>query len=193
MTRGPLVLLRLLGVLLLVLTPALPLSAQEAGLPPELKLPLLIKVLSFDRGLEDRHGDAVVAIVYQRQVPGSVRERDVWLEAARTPLHLRGARVRVVAIDYRSADQLVHSLREAHATVVFLSSLRAVDVPALAEDVRVAGFRTATDTPAVASRAASIGLLLRSGRPHIVINMPLALREGSDFSSQLLRVAEVVK
>ena len=185
-------LLCLLGALLLGAVPV-PLAAQQAGLPPELKLPLLIKVLSFDRGLESRANDVVVAIVYQRQVPSSIRERDIWLDSAGAPLELRGARVRVVAIDYRGTDELISSLRDARATVVFLSSLRAVDVSTVAERVRVAGFRTATDAPAVAGRAASIGLLLRSGRPHIVINMPLAMREGSDFSSQLLRVAEVVK
>jgi YfiR/HmsC-like len=43
------------------------------------------------------------------------------------------------------------------------------------------------------SHSTGVQLLLREGRGHIVINHTLARREGADFSSQLLRVAEVVE
>lgn len=170
-----------------------PASAQQAQLPAELKLPLLVKVLSFDRELEHSSRDIVVAVVYQRHVPASLRERDEWLSAATRDLHVNGSRIRVVGIEYRTADELVDALRKARANVVFLPLLRTVDMPVLADRVRSAGFRTATDEAALAGRSTAVGLLLRAGRPHVIISMPLALREGSNFSSQLLRVVEVVK
>lgn len=182
-----------IAVLVGVLAFAGPASAQQAHLPAELKLPLLVKVLSFDRDLEKRSRDVVVAVVFQRNVPASLRERDEWFAAAGARPSLNGARVRVVGIEYRDADELVVALNRAGARIVFLPQLRAVDMPALADRLRAAGFRTATDEPALAGRSASVGLLLRAGRPHVVINMPLAVREGSDYSSQLLRVVEVVQ
>lgn len=168
-------------------------TAQEAQLPAELKLPLLVKVLSFDRRLQSVEGDIVVAVVYQHGVPASLQERDVWLDAADQGLRLNGYAVRVVPVEHRSDEQLIASLRAASATVVFLTTLRTVDTSAVAERVRSAGFRTATDSAALVGRSTSLGLLLRSGRPHIVINMALAKREGADYSAQLLRLAEVVR
>lgn len=168
-------------------------SAQEAHLPAELKLPLLVKVLSFDRGLASLTDGIVVAVIYQAGVPASLRERDVWLEAAQQDLRLNGHSVRVAPIEYRSSGALVAALRDVRATVVFFSPMRTVDAGAVAEYVRASGFRTATDSGELIRRGTSLGLLLRDGRPHIVINLALATREGADYSAQLLRVAEVVR
>jgi len=168
--------------------------AQAATLPAELELALLLKVMSFDRTL-DRRASLVIVVVYQTEVPASVMKRDAWLKAARAyaDLNIGDTRVDVTAIPYDDKARLLEALREVEASVVMLTQLRAVDSVKLAEAIRSIGVRTACDDPALARRATSIGLILRDSRPHIIINLPLARKEGSDFSAQLLRHAEVIR
>lgn len=170
----------------------LPEAPTDPQLPPELQLALLTKVLSFDRRA-DFGSELVIAVPFQPTYPVSVRNRDGWLRAARdaAPEPVAGARVRVVAVAYSS--ELVEELHRQGADLAVLGPLRAVDVPVVAERVRSAGIRTAATVAEYGPRSTAVQLLLRDGRGHIVINHRLARREGADFSSQLLRVAEVVQ
>lgn len=170
---------------------AAPAPEHEPQLPPELQLALLTKVLSFDRHA-DFGSELVIAVPFQPAYPASVRNRDGWLRAAQAapPEAVAGARVRVIAVAYTST--LHEELRRQGADVAVLGPLRAVDLHALAERVRTAGIRTAATMEEYGSGCTAVQLVLREGRGHIVINHALARREGAEFSSQLLRVAEVV-
>jgi hypothetical protein len=165
---------------------------QEPQLPAELQLGLLTKVLSFDRNAAFG-SELVIAVPYQPAFPASLRNRDAWVRAARAarPEAVGGARVRVITVAY--TDDLAEALRRHGADLVVFGPLRGVDVSDLAERLRAAGFRTATTVAEYGSHSTGVQLLLREGRGHIVINHTLARREGADFSSQLLRVAEVVE
>ena len=99
--------------------------------------------------------------------------------------------MRVIAVEY--GPDVAEELRRQGADLAVLGPLRGVDVGEMAERLRGAGIRTATGFAEYGSRSTAVQLLLRDGRGHIVINHPLARREGADFSSQLLRVAEVVR
>lgn len=171
---------------------AAPVAEQEPQLPAELQLALLAKVLSFDRHAAFG-SELVIAVPFQAAYPASVRNRNAWLQAARSapPGEVAGAAVRVVAVAY-SAD-LADALRRQGVDLAVLGPLRAVDVGEVAERLRGAGIRTATAVPEYGSASTAVQLLVREGRGHIVINHALARREGADFSSQLLRVAEVVR
>jgi hypothetical protein len=166
-------------------------AATEPQLPPDLQLALLTKVLSFDRRA-DFGSELVIAVPFQPAYPASVRNRDGWLRAAQAaaPDQVAGARVRVIAVPYTPG--LADELRRQDADVAVLGPLRAVDVPVVAERVRSVGVRTAATVAEYGSQSTAVQLLLRDGRGHIVINHGLARREGAEFSSQLLRVAEVV-
>lgn len=165
--------------------------ANEPQLPPELQLALLTKVLSFDRHA-DFGSELVIAVPYQAAYPASVRNRDGWLRAAQSapPGEVSGARVRVIVVAYTPTFH--EELRRQGVDVAVLGPLRAVDVATLAERIRAAGIRTAATMEEYGSRSTAVQLVLREGRGHIVINHTLARREGAEFSSQLLRVAEVV-
>jgi hypothetical protein len=171
---------------------AAPAFAQQPQLPAELQLALLTKVLSFDRHAAFG-SELVIAVPFQPAYPASVRYRDAWLRAARAAQtdDVGGARVRVIAVPL--TPDLSEALRRQGADLVVLGPLRAVDVAELAERLRAAGIRTAATVAEYGSGSTAVQLLLRDGRGHIVINHALARREGADFSSQLLRVAEVVQ
>jgi hypothetical protein len=164
---------------------------QEPQLPADLQLALLTKVLSFDRHAAFGN-ELVIAVPYQHAYPASVRNRDAWLRAARSaaPAEVGGSRVRVIAVEY--GPDVAEALRRQGTDLVVLGPLRGVDVGEMAERLRAAGIRTATGLAEYGSHSTAVQLLLREGRGHIVINHTLARREGADFSSQLLRVAEVV-
>lgn len=166
-------------------------DSEAPELPADLQLQLLAKVLSFDRS--NALGDEIViAVLYQREFPASVRARDALLEAARNLAPASGGTpISVVAVAH--GDGHVDRLRAAGADVVLIAPLRSVDLRRTAAQVRAAGMRTASGTPTHGRGVAAVSFLVRDGRPRIVIDERLAQQEGAQFSSQLLRVVEVVR
>jgi hypothetical protein len=178
----------LLLALILIASPVRPVAAQES-LPPDLQLTLLAKVLSFDRRV-DQGEEIVVVIIGQQTLPTSARARAAWRAAAqKSPTLVVGESVvRVVTVEY--GPGLLAGLQALDASVAVIAPLRGVDVAALGQELRAAGIRTATGVAEYEPHVA-ISLLVRQGRPHIVIRQAHARREGSDYSAQLLRLAEV--
>ena len=178
----------LLLALILIASPVPPAAAQES-LPPDLQLTLLAKVLSFDRRV-DQSEDIVVAVIAQQTLPASARARAAWRAAARKspPLVVGESVVRVVTVEH--GPGLLAELQALDASVAVIAPLRGVDIGALGRELGAAGIRTATGVAEYEPYAA-ISLLVQEGRPHIVIRQAHARREGSDYSAQLLRLAEV--
>jgi hypothetical protein len=167
-------------------------DVQGPELPAELQLGLLTKVLSFDRS--DAFGpEIVVTVLFQPEFPASVRVREAWLEAARTapPAAPGGAPLTVTSLAH--SENFVENLRQQGTDVVVLAPLRSVDARRMAARIRAARMRTVTGSPAYGRGVAAVSLLIRDGRPRIVIDERLAQEEGSQFSSQLLRVSEVLR
>jgi hypothetical protein len=68
-----------------------------------------------------------------------------------------------------------------------------VNVEALFVALRLRRIRTVTAVNEYVIAGAAVGLDLRGDHAEIVVNLPAARAEGSDFSSQLLRLARIVE
>jgi hypothetical protein len=182
---------RLLLLALILIASPVPTAAAQESLPPDLQLTLLAKVLSFDRHV-DQDEDIVVAIIGQQALPASARARAAWHAAAQKspPLVVGESVVRVVSVEH--GPGLLARLQALDASVAVIVPLRGVNIGVLGQELRAAGIRTATGVAEYEQHTA-ISLLVRQGRPHIVIRQAYARREGSDYSAQLLRLAEVYR
>ena len=186
--------LALLGTLALFSAVPAWLSAQQMDVPARLQIPLLYKILSFDRNFTARAGDQVViAIIYQSGFRASVVAREQIEDALGHTASPFGTRsLRWVAIEVGSGSTLEQALREHEADVIYVTPLRGVDLDVIADAARRSRLMTFTGIPPYVERGLSVGVGIEQERPMIIINLAAARAEGADYTAQLLRVSRVI-
>jgi hypothetical protein len=165
------------------------LAAQEVPVPVRVQVPLLFRILSFDRNLARRRaGDLVVAVLYQS------RNRSSLAIAEEVTLLLGSlSSTEAVGIDLDKVTDLRAALAQSGGQVLYVSPLRGVEISGIVRVSRGAGVTTVTGVPRYVEEGISIGLDLKAERPEIVVNLEGARAEGADFTAQLLKLARLVK
>jgi hypothetical protein len=165
------------------------LAAQEVPVPVRVQVPLLLRILSFDRNLARRRaGDLVVAVLYQSRNRSSLAIAE---EVTRLLGSLSGTEA--VGIDLDKVTDLRAALAQSGGQVLYVSPLRGVEISGIVRVSRGAGVTTVTGVPRYVEEGISIGLDLKAERPEIVVNLEGARAEGADFTAQLLKLARLVK
>src|SRR5580765_2217487 len=117
--------------------------AQEMAAPAAIQVPLLFKILTFDRRMGTRPpGDVIViAVVFQSGYRASLVAKNQVMEAleAMEPSTISGHPVRWVAVELKDSEQLrlawIHELTD----VVYVTPLRGVELGPIVRTVRGAG------------------------------------------------------
>lgn len=157
-------------------------------------VPILLKVLSFDRQLRARAPqEVVVGVVYQSGSHASVVTKDEAMQAFRSASTLVGdLPMRAVAIDL-DRGTLADALDARKLTHLYLTPLRATDVHALALLSREAHVTTMTGVARYVDDGIGLGVGLRGGRLRILVNLEACRIEGADLSAEVLKLAEVIR
>ena len=168
--------------------------AQGMDVPVGVQVPILLKVLSFDRQLHTRAREGVVVgIVMQGGNRASVMARDAAVDLLTAPgTTVDGIAVRVVSIDL-DRQSIGNIFADQLYTHLYITPLRAVDIRELAAAARVARVITMTGVPGHLNDGLSLSVGLRAGRPKILVNVNASRAEGADLSAELLKLAEVVR
>ena len=172
------------------------LRAQEVAVPVEVQVPLLAKVLTFDRKLASRPDEQLVlGVLYQGKYRTSANVAEEVREAVRRlpPDVVGGRRVRSVAIDLDRTPDLGAALAKHQVAVLYVSPLRAADLRHVTSVSRSAGVTTVTGVPTYVETGLAIGIGVKGEHPEIVINLPASRAEGADLNAQLLKLARIVQ
>jgi hypothetical protein len=165
------------------------LAAQEVPVPVRVQVPLLLRIMTFDRNLAQRRtGDLVVAVLYQSRNRTS-------MTIAEEVTRLLGSTpgTEAVGIDLDHVTDLRAALAESRGRVLYVSPLRDVEISGIVGVSREAGVTTVTGVPRYVDEGIAIGLDLKAERPEIVVNLEGARAEGADFTAQLLKLARLVR
>jgi len=84
-------------------------------------------------------------------------------------------------------------LMPARTDVVYLTPLRSFDVRSISQTGRDLGILTLTGVPEYVELGIAIGLDRERGRPRILVNLEAAIAGGADLSSELLKLARMVR
>lgn len=169
--------------------------AQEVEVPVQVQAPLLLKILAFERNLPSRAGATIdLGILYQERNRSSSDAAQQLTDAlAHLPdATVAGLPLKAVPIVWTDGLDLEATLRNAGVDVLFVCPLRAAaieDVAAATQKLKIRSFGSvASDV----GKGLSVGLATRKEKPLIVVNLPAAKAEGSDFESSLLKLAKVL-
>ncbi|MDF1563347.1 MAG: YfiR family protein [Deltaproteobacteria bacterium] len=166
-----------LVILALLLAPSV---GHAAEVPVNLQVALFTKIFSYDYKLaKEKSGGYEILIVY---APGKLSGA---LELI-AGFSKTGARAKPV-----SESDLKNKIREAHVVYV----MTGVDAEAVGKLCAAHSVLSITGNPKfVEDGDVSIGLEIASGgRPKIVVNILRVSTEGHTFSSQLLRLARIIR
>lgn len=171
------------------------LAAQEVAVPVAIQVPILVKILNFDRRLAERAGSTlVVGVLFQGHYRTSANVADeVCRSVQQLPAGALGAlRISCVGIDLDAISTLDSSLRRNRVQVLYVSPLRAVALGGVISASRAAQITTLTGVPRYVETGLAIGVDMKGERPEIVINVAASRAEGADLTAHLLKLARVV-
>src|SRR6185436_2985675 len=186
----------LIGVLTLLLAGGSA-QAQKMAAPAEVQVPLLFKILTFDRRVGTRPpGDVlVIAVVFQTGYRASLVARNQIVDAlkAMQDSTISGHPVRWVAVEWIDEAQVRLALIRERTDVVYVTPLRGVELHPLIRTARAAGMTTFTGVPLYVEQGVALSIGIVRERPQIIVNLAATRAEGSDFTSQLLRLCKVIE
>ena len=185
----------MLGVLLLGGWAAtVPAAAQEISVPVEVQVPLLLKILSFDRRLAaDGQDSLVIGVVFQSHYRASATIADDVCRALAAAGHNPGAgrMLRVVPIELDEPGTLAATLLRDGVRVLYVTPLRAVAVSAVAAATRERQVISLTGVVQYVEEGLTVAVDAKGERPQIVINLAASRAEGAVFAGQLLKLARL--
>jgi hypothetical protein len=173
-------------------------AAQELAVPVAVQIPILAKILNFDRKLQERAGGRlVIGVLYQSRYRTSAAvAADVCRVLEQLPASALGALESMerscVAIDLDATAALDSALKRKGVRVLYVSPLRAVHLQDVAAVSRAAQITTVTGVPRYVETGLAIGVDMKGERPEIVINLAASRAEGADLTAHLLNLARVV-
>ncbi len=171
-------------------------AADEPMVPVEHQVPIFLKILTFDRNLQARVGDEIVfLVVFQKQFRQSLLVKQAW-ERRTSDLPVKtveGISFRSVYFDLTGNIDLATVIAEQKPDIIYVAPLRAYDASSIFQLSRRNKILTMSGVQEHIQGGAAVGLELRASAPRIMINLDAARAEGADFSSQLLKLAQMVK
>jgi hypothetical protein len=173
------------------------LRAQEMDVPANIQVPLLYKILTFDRKLGDRApgDDIVIAIVFQTGYRASALARDQVVDAlkAMKDSTISDHPVHWVLLELGDLEVFNRALTRERVDVIYVTPLRGVELDGIIAAARSKAVTTFTGVPRYVERGLGLGVGVNRERAQIIVNLTATRAEGSDFNSQLLRVSKVIE
>ena len=182
--------------LLLALRPGLAAAAEPMPLRPDLQIPLILKILTYDRHIESKAGEqVVVGIVYAPTDPSSVAAAnevgDVLFRFQDKTVKRLPIRYRLV--EYSTPEALERTIDRWSISVLWVAPGSAKNLAGITSVSRRKGVTTTTGVPDYVRRGVAVGLDLGDARPQILIHLEAAREEGCEFDASLLRISIPVK
>jgi hypothetical protein len=171
--------------------------AQAADeVPPEQQVLILSRALVYDDNFKERVGQEVRIAILSR--PGHAASEasaaamfKAWKGVGN--LKLAGLPLRVSALVFKDAASFGPSLASEAIDVLYLCPGLEANLAEIIELTRKRQVVTVGSREDYVKRGVALGVFLVNTRPTIMINLPASKIEGASFSSDLLRLATVIK
>jgi YfiR/HmsC-like len=167
------------------------LAAQDGS--PEKRAVILVRALSYDANLKLRIGAEMVVAVLARR-PGDPCAANMQRGfASLGSAKVAGVPLRTMQLLYTAADALAGAVGQQGIDALYLCPDLEADLGAILEAARKQKVLTMGGTEELVIRGATLGVTFQEARPSLLVNLTSAKSMGAAFSSDLLRVARVIR
>jgi hypothetical protein len=167
---------------------------QEA-VPEEIQVPIFLKILTYDRSLGGRGEDTIhIGVLYFSDNERSKKNKDAIIEnlELNKDKTINGIPFNFMEIEFSDEKKLDEVIKKRRINVLYVSSDGSAMIKKISPITQAGKVLTITGSVDYVSQGISVGLAVKEEKPQIVINLPSARAEGSDFSANLLKVCKVI-
>jgi hypothetical protein len=187
---------KITAIILIVSISAIAAFCQDMQVPIEQQVPLLAKILSFDRNLAKRaENEIVFAIVYQKKFRKSYDAKINFEETVgRLSLtKVDSLPIRFISIDISDDTNLSTALEKNGVNVLYMAPIKAIKIDEITAMSRRLQISSLTGVADYVDKGVAVGIGAKGDRPEIIINLAAAKAEGINFNSQLLKLAKIIQ
>lgn len=169
---------------------------QDFQVPVDQQVPLLMKILNFDRNiLRNAEKQIVFAILYQKKFRKSLDAKNDFEQAISkySLTKIDTLPIKFMAIDVGEDSGLVSIITSNRVNVIYLAPVKAISIGDITTISRKKQITTMTGVPEYVNAGISVGLSAKGDKPQILINLNSAKAEGINFNSQLLKLAKIIE
>jgi hypothetical protein len=162
----------------------------------ETRLAIIFKALTYDHNFKDRYDYAVrMGIVgYSRNKKSMIVAKEVIKSIESKPnQRMKGLEIQAVPLFTKEAKNLKTMIEENEINLLYLSP----DLQGLETAVFELSFRN--EIPVVTGErthvheGAAMAVIKQDGKPRILVNPRVSVKQGIDFDARFLRLAEIVR
>ena len=171
-------------------------ASGQLEVPADRQVLILSRALSYDSELKARAGnDLQVGVLSKPGHAASEAMATAMLKAFRVILNVKvqGLTLGVRALSYTTPAALAAAVIAQGIDVIYVCAGLDQDLPAIVEVTRKRHIVSLASNEGQVTRGLALGVFAVEARPTIVVNLVAARNEGASFSSELLRVAKVIK
>lgn len=157
---------------------------------------ILVKALSYDEKFVERAGkEVVVAILYRAAEAGAADEAEAWRQAFAKLASLRflGLPFRTLRLPLASPEQLAKGIAQEGVDALFVLGSSKEELGGIQKVARQQKVLTMASREEQVSAGLSLGVFVIDGKTSLLINMTASREEGAVFSSEILKLAKVIR
>lgn len=174
----------------------LPRIARADQVAPDKQAVILARALAYDDNLRGRAGDAlVVAVVFKPGQGGSESAADAMVRAFKAieGVKVQNLPLRVVKLAYGGKDSLHSAVSSQGIDALYVCPGLEPDQGGIRDESRRDHVLTIAAREDQLTAGLSLGVFVYDGKTTITVNLPSSKEEGAAFSSELLRLARVIR
>jgi hypothetical protein len=175
---------------------SIPARAESMALPAELQVPLILKILTYDRQFEAKaKTEVAIGIVFDPADGPSAKSAE---QISDTLFKFTGKTVKKLPLKYylvefTSGPDLEATVKKRGINVLYLCPGIAKSLQSVLKISQSQSITTATGVPDYVRRGVAVGIGVFQDKPQILINLPSSKSEGSEFDASLLQIATVLR
>jgi len=171
-------------------------AKERMPVSPRVQIPILLKVLTYDRNFEKKVGDKlVIGILYDSQDDDSekIKEKVSDVLDSLSGKTVKDVPFTYVDLDYNSKKSQKNSIESKKVDVLYLAPGGIGHLKSIVQISQEYKILTITGVPDYVKRGISVGIGLKDKKPEIWINLGSTKAEGSDFTANLLKLCKVIR
>ena len=175
------------------LLPAAAVRADEAT-DPKVALPVLLKVVTYDRNFAARGSREFVLLVASEPAQQALRAELLSTLKGLKLSSIHNRTLRLVEVEFKDQAFLDAKVQSERASAILaVPGLSGAGLTAVSEVAMDNQIYTLALDQAMAEKSLAIAVTVKDGRPQIVINQTAAKGIGAVFESSVLKLARVVQ
>jgi hypothetical protein len=164
--------------------------------PPRVQIPILFKILTYDRNFEGKIGDSlIIGILYNSQDTESRKAKKEISDvldslSAKT---VKNVPFNYVILDYSSEKSLGDLIDSNGIDVLYLAPGGQRCLKSIVQISQKVKILTMTGITDYVKEGISLGIGLKENKPEIWVNLDSTKAEGSDFDANFLKLCEIIR